>query len=84
MRRLHPYALAFFAVTLFLQQAVPQTQPSNQASTTTASADSKTKHEQVNCTNTGTYLNSKGQTVRRPENCSTIVLHPRREPPPSV
>jgi|SRR5580704_10402428 hypothetical protein len=70
MRRLQSYIFAFFAVILFLQQVAPQTQPSNQPSTTSASEGSRPKQEQVNCSNTGTYLNSKGQTVRRPENCS--------------
>ena len=28
------------------------------------------KPQQPKCTNNGTYVNSKGQTVKRPENCS--------------
>jgi len=38
---------------------------------TNSSAAGNTKPPgKVNCTNNGTYGNSKGQTVRRPENCS--------------
>jgi Protein of unknown function (DUF3761) len=29
------------------------------------------RHAPVNCTNNGTYVNSKGETVKRPENCSS-------------
>jgi hypothetical protein len=70
MGRLHPYALAFLVLTLFPQQIIPQAQPSSQPSTSAASGNTKPKQEQANCTNNGTYVNSKGQTVPRPENCS--------------
>jgi len=73
MRRLYPYALAFLVLTFFQQQIAPQAQPSSQ-NTSTASGNTKPKQERVNCTNNGTYVNSKGQTVPRPENCSS---HPR-------
>ena len=70
MRRLHTYALPFVFLVLFLQQVVPQTQPASQSSTNAASGSKKSKQEQANCTNNGTYMNSKGQTIPRPENCS--------------
>lgn len=71
MRRLHAHILAFLVLTLFLEQAPSQnTQQGSQSSTNTASTSTKPKQAQVNCTNSGTYVNSKGQTVSRPENCS--------------
>jgi hypothetical protein len=75
MRPRHPsrkfaYVLALAAI-LFSQQIASQTQPTSQPSTNPAAArDTKTNTGQVNCTNNGTYVNSKGQTVQRPENCS--------------
>jgi len=65
------YALALVAI-LFSQQIVSQTQPPAQSQPKTNSAASNTKPNtgKVNCTNNGTYVNSKGQTVQRPENCS--------------
>src|SRR5258708_1876857 len=64
------YALAL-AVTLLSQQIVAQTQSTSQPSTNSPAASStKPNTGKVNCTNNGTYVNSKGQTVERPENCS--------------
>jgi hypothetical protein len=71
MRRLHPYALAFLVLTLVPQQIVPQAQPPSQPSTSAASGNIKPKPEEANCTNNGTYVNSQGRTVPRPENCSS-------------
>lgn len=70
MRRLHPYILAFSVLVLFLQQIAPQTQTPSKPSTTAATENTKPKQRQSNCANSGTYVNSEGQTVRRPENCS--------------
>jgi len=69
MRRWHPYILVLSLLVLFRPQAVPQSQPTPQPSTGSAS-DTKSKQDKPNCTNNGTYVNSKGQTVPRPENCS--------------
>jgi len=65
------YALALAAI-LFPQQTVSQTQPPQSQPNTNSAAASNTKPTtgKVNCTNNGTYVNSKGQTVQRPENCS--------------
>jgi hypothetical protein len=64
------YALVL-AVILLSQQIVSQTQSSSQPSTnSTATGDTGPSTGKVNCTNNGTYENSKGQTVQRPENCS--------------
>lgn len=69
MPRLRPYVLAFSVLVLSLQQVVPQTQPTYPPSATNATV-TKPKQGKPNCTNNGTYVNSKGQTVPRPENCS--------------
>jgi uncharacterized protein DUF3761 len=64
------YALAL-ATILFCQQIVSQTQaPSQPSTTSSASSNAKANTGNVNCTSNGTYVNSKGQTVPRPENCS--------------
>lgn len=64
------YVLAL-AVILLSQQIISQTQSSPQASPNpTTASNAKPNKAKVNCTNNGTYVNSKGQTVQRPENCS--------------
>jgi hypothetical protein len=71
MRRMHPYVLTFLALILFSQHSISQTQLSSQASANaTATGTAKPKQGQVNCTTSGTYTNSNGETVPRPENCS--------------
>lgn len=51
-----------------------------QASPTQPTPQQQQHKSQPKCTNTGTYVNSKGETVKRPENCSA----PLRELPPNV
>jgi hypothetical protein len=70
MRRLHPYILAFLVVTFFPQQIISQNQTPSPSSARAANENTKPKQGQPNCTNNGTYVNSKGQSVARPENCS--------------
>jgi Protein of unknown function (DUF3761) len=64
------YVIALAAI-LFSQPIVSQTQSQSQPNAN-QHAENKTKPNggTVNCTNNGTYVNSKGQTVQRPENCS--------------
>lgn len=62
------YALAL-AVILFSQPIISQTQASSSASAPTTT-HAQPMHGKVNCTSNGTYVNSRGQTVPRPENCS--------------
>jgi len=71
MLRMRPYVLALLAFVLSCQQIISQTQPSYQP-TANASATGNAKHkpEEGNCTDNGTYVNSQGQSVPRPENCS--------------
>jgi|HubBroStandDraft_1064217.scaffolds.fasta_scaffold01348_19 hypothetical protein len=75
MRRMHPsrhfvYGLALVVVMLS-QQIVSQTQSPSQPSTNPTHANGKTSAGNMTCTDSGTYVNAKGQTVPRPENCSS-------------
>lgn len=66
-----PLSVVLLALALLSQQVIPQTQSppqSNGGSPTTGST--KAGKSKVHCSDRGTYVNSKGQTVRRPENCS--------------
>src|SRR5215475_4315379 len=65
------YILVFSLFLLFSAQIRPQAQQGTQPSSGAASSKPKPNQSQQNCTNNGTYVNSKGQTVRRPENCSS-------------
>ena len=53
---------AVLLASLFAQ--TPQTSPSQPP------PQQQQQKAQVKCTDTGTYVNSQGQTVKRPENCS--------------
>jgi hypothetical protein len=64
------YVLGLAAI-LLSQQIVSQTQsPTPPSTTSPAASNTKPNADNVNCTSNGTYVNSKGQTVQRPENCS--------------
>src|ERR1700691_4925053 len=73
----HPQRLLSFAIltsVLLVQPVLSQTQsPDQQGASTRSSSAAQTKGQQAqpNCTSNGTYTNSKGQTVNRPENCSS-------------
>jgi hypothetical protein len=64
----------FFA--LFSQRVISQSQAPSQSDASSASSSAKAQPSQekdkdkVSCADTGTYVNSKGETVKRPENCS--------------
>ena len=66
-----PLSALLLAFVLFSQILVAQTEPAppsqNGSSATTSHAAQPPK---PNCRDNGTYKNSKGQTVKRPENCS--------------
>ena len=72
MRPFRQFVYAFaLAAILLSQQIVSQTQDQSQPSTNSPAASNDNPNTgRVNCTNNGTYVNSKGQTVQRPENCS--------------
>src|SRR5690242_9165664 len=64
--------LVFLALcALVPQYAVPQTQSTSDGRITSASNQRRPRHEQPKCDYNGTYTNSRGQTVPRPENCSS-------------
>ena len=73
MRRIHRLLfLTTLGLALLVQPVVSQTQSTPQQGASTGSSTTQTKGQraQPNCTNNGTYTNSQGQTVPRPENCS--------------
>jgi resuscitation-promoting factor RpfB len=67
------YAIALAAI-LLPQQILSQPQapsPSQPSTTSPATTTPKPDTAKVNCTSNGTYVNSQGQTVKRPETCSS-------------
>lgn len=60
--------LALF-IALLSQQIVSQTQSPQRGTNSSTSSNTKPPGK-VNCANSGTYVNSKGHVVPRPENCS--------------
>lgn len=64
--------LLLFAFILLSYQVNSQTQKSSQSQPHQAATQSaQAPHAPVHCINNGTYVNSKGETVKRPENCSS-------------
>jgi Protein of unknown function (DUF3761) len=72
MSRLHRFVsaltLAAFLLPAFSQRSQPAPQPTPQNPPAQQQQQPKPKPK---CTDNGTYVNSKGETVKRPENCST-------------
>ena len=71
----HAIAKVIAALSLFLllsQQVLTQTPtpPSSGSSAAQASGAPHNDASKAKCTDNGTYVNSTGQTVPRPENCS--------------
>ena len=59
------------AVLILLSQPFAFQSPSaSQSQSTSVTSSTKPNQAKANCTSNGTYVNSKGQTVPRPENCS--------------
>lgn len=77
MKRL--LSVALFTNILFIQLAVAQSQPlaqsPNGASSTTSSHTAQ--QPKPNCSENGTYVNSKGETVKGPR---IVRWHPRVQP----
>jgi len=70
MRR--PLSVVLLELVLFLQLVVAQSQPAPQSQNGSHSNSSHASPQpNANCTGDGTYVNSKGQTVKKPENCSS-------------
>jgi hypothetical protein len=75
MRSIRPLVLAFLALVFFSELVVPQTQSQSPSGTgSTTSTPAKPDTSKAKCTNNGTYVNSQGQTVPRPENCSSAPV----------
>lgn len=75
MRSIRPsrrFVYAFtLAVILLSQRIIPQVKsPSHPTPNGAATSSDKPNRGKVNCNNNGAYVNSKGQTVQRPETCS--------------
>ena len=63
-------ALSFLLSQQLLTQT-PARAPNSAASATQTSGTPNHSPAKPECTGNGSYVNSKGQTVRRPENCTT-------------
>src|SRR2546428_5019636 len=68
----HRFLILLLATLLLTQWSLAQTQsaPQSQNSSSSATGSHAAQQSKPNCTDNGTYVNSKGQTVKRPENCS--------------
>jgi|HubBroStandDraft_6_1064221.scaffolds.fasta_scaffold1050921_1 hypothetical protein len=69
-------AAAALLLTLIPFQAIGQNQTPSQSAPSSGSSSAKAQANQAkdkddNCTDNGTYVNSKGETVKRPETCSS-------------
>jgi hypothetical protein len=62
--------LLFAPGTAPYNQTLAQNAPSSEPSSAKAQSN-QTTDEKKHCTNNGTYVNSEGQTVKRPESCSS-------------
>jgi hypothetical protein len=65
-----PLSALLLAFVLFSQLLVAQTQAAPQSQSGSAANGHSTQQPKPKCTDNGTYENSKGETVKRPENCS--------------
>jgi len=72
MRSLRQTLCTLAAILVLLTQPFAFQSPSSPQFQSPSATSSSTKPSQAkpNCTSNGTYVNSKGQTVPRPENCS--------------
>jgi hypothetical protein len=71
MPRARLLVLSLLALILLSYQTNSQTQTSSQSQPhQAATQNARAAHAPVNCTNNGTDVNSNGETVKRPENCS--------------
>ena len=65
-------SVVLLGLVLFLQLLVAQTQPAPQSQSGPHSNSTHASQQpSANCKDNGTYVNSKGQTVKRPETCSS-------------
>jgi len=65
-------SVLLLGLVLLTQLLLAQTQPAPPSqSGSSSTAGHASQQPKANCTDNGTYQNSKGQTVKRPENCSS-------------
>jgi hypothetical protein len=69
-------AAAALLLTVVPFQAIGQDQAPSQSAPSSGSSSAKAQASQAedkdkSCTDNGTYVNSKGETVKRPETCSS-------------
>jgi len=65
-------SVVFLGLVLLTQPLAGQTQPAPQSQNGSSSNTSRgSQQPKANCPDNGTYVNSKGQTVKRPESCSS-------------
>jgi hypothetical protein len=69
-------AAASLLLTMVAFQAIGQDQAPSQSAPSSGSSGAKAQASQAGdkdkgCTDNGTYVNSKGETVKRPETCSS-------------
>jgi len=74
MRRVRPFALPLFLFLLLSLHVISQTPAPSRSNAIPIPANKphQVKHAPADCTNNGTYVNSKGETVKRPESCSSV------------
>ena len=63
--------IATLTLMLCLQTLPSLGQTASQSGTNHSATQAKAQQPETTCTNNGTYTNSKGQMVKRPENCSS-------------
>jgi hypothetical protein len=70
MRSLRHTLCVLATALVLLSQPFASQAPSVSQSQTPSATNTKPNQAKPNCTSNGTYVNSKGETVKRPENCS--------------
>src|SRR5579864_8005387 len=64
------FCLLIFTASLLGNLVTPVSYAQTPSTAQTSSAQQESSHENVKCNDNGTYVNSRGQKVKRPENCS--------------
>jgi hypothetical protein len=71
MSLIRPYVLVCLTLALFSQQIISQTQsPTRSGAPAATTRTAEAPSGQANCSYNGSYINSRGKSVPRPENCS--------------
>jgi hypothetical protein len=70
MSRIHRFVSALTLATCLLPVFAQTSQPAPQRAPQNPPSQQQQQKPKAKCTDNGTYTNSKGETVKRPENCS--------------